>query len=168
MSTTSLFFAVPPSHSAGLLAVESVETVVLFLPLADEVIHKLHPLDFDDGAILLGKLLGKYAVKSCNIDRARAKSIAFSKGGHPGKILEVRLLFCVTVPLVACGCETSCHCVWTPLKPTFECTGCNATCVVMPWSLLGVLLRLLRFVPFTYCALCPGVTHNVVPRRQRK
>jgi hypothetical protein len=47
-------------------------------------------LDYDDAAILLGLLLGKYAVRSCNIDRDRARTIAFSKGGHPGKVLEVR------------------------------------------------------------------------------
>jgi len=58
------------------------------LPSIYEVIHKLHPLDYDDAAILLGLLLGKYAVRSCNIDRDRARTIAFSKGGHPGKVLE--------------------------------------------------------------------------------
>jgi hypothetical protein len=51
-------------------------------------------MEFDDAAILLGKLLGKYAVRSCGIDRSRAHTIAVSKGGHPGKILEVPRHLC--------------------------------------------------------------------------
>ena len=55
------------------------------------MIHKLHALDVDDAAFLLGKLLGRFAARSCNIDKARARNIVMAKQNHPSKIVEVRV-----------------------------------------------------------------------------